>query len=447
MLPDLRLAWRSLRRSPAFTLAALLTLAVGIGANTAILTVVNDVLLRPLPYPHADRLVSLSEYSRAAGDNALALGADNGVSFENFRDWLRRQRTLERIATYRYGLFSLSQQGDPEAILGATVSWDFFDLTGTPPRLGRGFRADEDVPSPPRLVVVNDRIWRQRLGASPDAIGRSLEIDGEPYVVVGVMGPGYEFPGVIPPGATVDLRTVELWMPTHARPVSLRRSDQNFQALGLLKPGVTLELAREDLQRVARELETEYPDANAGKSVAIVPLKERWVAHARPALVVLLAAIGCVLLVACANVANLILARGRARARELAVRTALGATRERLVRQLVVEHLVLAGAGGLAGLFMAWLAVQGVIRLGPANLPRLATLGLDGWSALATIGLTLAAALLVGVVPALRLAGLGAGEDAPRAMGLSPATSRARRLLTADRCARGRAAYGSPLQG
>jgi putative ABC transport system permease protein len=429
MLSDLRFAVRSLLRSPGFTIAALLTLAIGIGANAAVLAVVNAVLLRPLPWPTADRLVTVSEYPRLR-EQVMAEGVDL-VSWPNLEDWRRRQRTFERIVGYRYGLFSLTRAGDPEALLGASVSWDFFAVTGTPPRLGRGFRPEEDIPSPPRVVVISHRIWQERMDGRADAVGRALEIDGQPYTVIGVMDEGYEFPAALPQGITIDVRTAELWIPLLGQRPNDARGNRNFMALGLLRPGVDVATAQDDMNRVARELEQEYPDQNSGQSVRVTLLRERWIGHVRPALLILLGAIASVLLIACVNVANLILARGRTRMRELGVRTALGASPGRLIRQLGVEYLVLAGMGGLLGLFVAWLSLRGLLLLRPENLPRAAAIRLDGWTLLMTAGLTLLTAVLVGLLPTLRLTrGSRLAGDSPRTGGQSPAGTRVRHALT-----------------
>ena len=434
MFSDIRFAFRSLVRSPGFTLAALLTLAIGIGANAAVLAVVNAVLLRPLPYPAADRLVALTEVGRL--QSVLAEGVDV-VSLPNLEDWQRRNRTFDHIVGYQYGLFSLTQAGDPEALLGAGVSSDFFDATDTPPRLGRSFRPEDDGGSPPLHVIISDRLWRERLNAAPDAVGRSLQINGRPYTVIGVMGPGYEFPATIPSGVTVDVRSVELWVPLRTQdPTNVARGNRNYMALGRLRAGVSPRTAQDDLDRIARELSAEYPAENAGQGIGLSLLKDRWVGHARPALLVLLAAIGCVLLVACVNVANLILARGRSRLRELSVRAALGASPQRLIRQLAVENLVLAGMGGVAGLFVAWAGLQGLLWLRPENLPRVEQIGLDGWSLLTTAGLTLLTALLVGLVPALRLArSQSLGIDSARGVSGTRGATRTRQLLTVSQVA------------
>jgi predicted permease len=434
MFSDVRFAFRSLLRSPGFTLAALLTLAIGIGANAAVLAVVNAVLLRPLPYPVADRLVALTEVGRL--QSVLAEGVDV-VSLPNLEDWQRRNRTFDHIVGYQYGLFSLTQADDPEALLGAGVSSAFFDATSTPPRLGRSFRPEDDGASPPLHVIISDRLWRERLNGAPDAVGRSLQINGRPYTVIGVMGPDYQFPATMPSGVTVDVRTVELWVPLRTQdPTNVARGNSNYMALGRLRRGVTPRTAQDDLDRIGRELSAEYPTENAGQGIGMTLLKDRWVGHARPALLVLLAAIGCVLLVACVNVANLILARGRSRLRELSVRAALGASPRRLIRQMAVENLVLAVMGGTAGLFVAWAGLQGLLWFRPENFPRVDRIGLDGWSVLTAAGLTLITALLVGLVPALRLArSQSLGIDSARGVSGARGATRTRQLLTVSQVA------------
>jgi putative ABC transport system permease protein len=394
--------------------------------------VANAVLFRSLPYPVADRMVHLTDVSTGKTTFAMAEGADMGVSIGGFLDWEARNRTLERLAAYRFTLFSITEAGSPEAILGAHVTWDFFATSATPPRLGRAFLEEEDVPSPPKVVIVSDRIWRQRLGARADAIGRTLQIGGQAYTVVGVMSPDYEFPGVIPSGANLDIRTVEMWTPLQTEPLPLTRDNHNLMSIGLIKQGTSLAQVTQDFDRISRELEAEFPRDNAALRVAVIPLKERWVSHVRPAMLVLLGAIGCVLLVACANVANLILARGRGRERELAVRTALGATPSRIARQLLVENLTLAMLGGAAGLFIAWAAIRGIAWLRPENLPRAGQIGLDAVAVVATLGLSLVTAALTGLAPMLRGVGLtrrdafAEGQRGSSSAGMS----RARQALT-----------------
>jgi putative ABC transport system permease protein len=432
MLQDLRYAWRSLRRTPGFTIAALLTLAIGIGANAAMLSVVNAVLLRKLPYPTADRMVVITQYARR-GAGSLGEGTDEGVSYPNFLDYQRRQRTFERIRLYRFWLSSITDAGNPEAVLSVKVSADFLQLTGTPPALGRDVSASDDQPGGPKVVIVSDRIWRQRLGARPDALNGSLQVDGEAYTVIGVMPAGWQFPGVIPSGATIDLRDVEIMLPNQEQPAEAARGNQNFFALGMLKPGISTSQAAEDLERIARELETEYPNHNKGQGASVRSLQEVTVAHIRPTLLVLLGAIGLVLLVACANVANLILARGRSREREIAVRSALGASPGRLTRQLLTENALLALSGGGLGLAVAWVAIRGMVWLRPENLPQAASLRLDAVTVAGALLLSLVTAILVGLAPVIRftrLSGRSALGEGPRTAGSSPGMTRARQVLT-----------------
>jgi len=432
VLSDFRFAVRSLLRTPGFTTAALLTLALGIGANAAMFAVANAVLFRPLPYPVADRMVAITEKQVTGSGEALDASSDFGVSFDTWLDWRRRNRTMERVAAFRFDLLSVTESGDPEAILGAYVGDDFFAASGTPPRLGRAFTPEEIAPTPPRVVIINDRIWRQRLGARADAIGTSLQVNGQAYTVVGVMSPDYVFPGVIPSGANIDVRTVEMYLPLPTAAMGNNRGNHNHFAIGLIRSGVSLTQAREDFDRISRELESEFPATNTGLRVAMTPLKERWVSHVRPAILVLLGAIGCVLLVACANVANLILARGRSRERELAVRTALGATPGRLGRQLLVENLTLSLLGGATGLFIAWAAIQGIVWLGPENLPRAAAIRLDTTGVFVTLAFALATALLTGLAPMVRgmRASRGAAFAETQRGSASGATARARQVLT-----------------
>ena len=384
---DLRYAARTLRRTPTFTLIAVLTLALGIGANTAIFSAVYGVLLRSLPYAHPESLVSVWDGGRSLAE------------FTRVRD---QNRTLERVASYmdRIG-FSLSGSGEPARLVGAAASADLFSVLGVSPALGRGFSQGEDLPGNGAVVVLSDALWRSRFGADPTILGRRLDLDGIPRTVIGVMPPGFWFPR----------RETQLWVPTvldEGKP-GWFWGTYGFFLVGRLRSGSTRDQARADVRGIAERLRIENPVWRPSETyyfngLDVIPLERRIVqSDSRRLLLVLLGAVGMVLLIACANVANLLIARGAARERELSLRTALGAGRARLVRQLVTESVVLAAAGGLAGLGLAFAGVRALVGLLPPDTPRLSDVSLSGWVLAFTVGLSLCAGVAFGLVPALRL--------------------------------------------
>ena len=413
---DLKYGIRMLLRSPMLSLAIIATLALGIGANTAIFSILNSVLLRPLPYAEPDRLVQIQESNPGRGWPEFA------VSAPNFRDWTGRNRVFSAMAACRGRSLNLTGEGDPELIPGAACSADLLPLLGMSPVLGRNFLPEEDRPGgDTRVVLVTHGLWTGRFAADPGIVGRRLTLGGEPFTVVGVLPERFEWVGdaglLTPLGAVTDDS----------------RDNHVLSAFGRLKPGVTLEQAQADMVRVAADLEREYGDTNAGWGVLIRGLLDAAIGDTfQRAIWVLAGAVGFVLLIACANVTSLLLARAGARQREMAVRMALGAGRPRLVRMLLTEWTLLALVGGGAGLLLAGFGVDLVRALDPGTLPRLDEIRVDGSALAFTFALSLLASLVFGLAPALQVSRAGlhdALKEGTRGAGLR--RTRGRRLLVA----------------
>ena len=395
MLDDLRFAVRQLVKNPSFTIIAVFALALGIGANTAIFSVVNAVLLRPLPYPHSEELVLLRE--RLAGPGGFESGS---VSYLNYLDWRASQRTFIDLGLVRAEDVNLSEAdaaSPPERIRAARVTANYLSILRVPPRLGRDFAEKDDQPGAAKVVLISERLWRNRFGALPLALGQRLNVDGVPREIVGVVSERVRFPrdcDIVVPLA--DLRADHDFLS--------RGNHEAFSSLGRLKPGATLQQASADLDIIASDLAQRYPDSNTGRRVTAKLLLEFAVGEYRPLLHLLLGAVGCVLLIACSNVANLLLARGLSRSRELAVRAALGASRWRLVRQVLVETGLIAVLGGcLAALIGLW-SLDTIRAIAPANVPRFQETSIDASVLLFTTGVAVFATFLVGIWPALRVA-------------------------------------------
>ena len=388
---DIRFALRSLRRQPAFTAIVVITLALGIGANTAIFSVINSVLLTPLPYREPHRLVMMWE-TRPGSDRPL-------VSYPNFVEWRQRQRGFEDVGVYYpWASFTMTGQGDAERVDGALVSGNYLQLLGVRPALGRLVTPADDAPGSARVALLDNGFFQSRFGGDRSVLGRTLVLDDEAYTVV----------GVLPPDVRVSYRAGDQ-NPDVVLPVGLfakdaaynRRGHPDLFAVGRLKPGVTVEQALSDLQRVSAELRAEYPRENAGLGSAGAPIMDMVVRFIKPALQILMAAVGLVLLIACANVTNLVLSRSAARQREFALRTALGASRGRIVRQVLTESVVLALVGGALGVGIAVAGVRLLVTL-QRGAPRMADSHVNMPALLFTLGLSLLTGLLFGLAPALQ---------------------------------------------
>lgn len=408
MITDLRYALRTLLKSPGFTAVAVLTLALGIGANTAIFSVINAVLLAPLPYPQPDRIMTLNEFSN---------GTNTAVAFPDYLDWRSSNTVFDELAISRRESHNLSVAGrQPEHVGTACVTANFFQVIGLLPALGRTFTEAEDKVGGPALAVISDGIWQRVFQKDPSVLGRTVSLDNQPFTVIGVMPAAMSSPGA-----------VDIWLPIMRRSPAWenRAWHPMIFGWGRLKAGVSVDQARAEMKAIAARLEKQYPETNAGQTVVVTPLLESLVGDYRKNLFLLLSAVGLVLLIACANLANLFAARGAARAREFAIRSAVGAQRAQIVRQLLIESLVIALLGGGVGFIFAVWGRDGLIALGPAGVERFHQIAFDG----RVLGFTFLLACLTSVVfglwPALHLsrpdlqlalkAGGHGSSDSPRA--------------------------------
>ncbi len=397
---DLRFAFRQLRKSPGFTLVAVLALALGIGANTAIFSVVNAVLLKPLPFPEPDRLVAFGAFDKRSFDPAAPL---NTLSFPEFFDLRTRNHTFSELAAFREKGFAFSDETEVQNLRGQRVTGNFFATLGVQPALGRGFQVeDEKAGGGPNglSVVLSDEFWRRQFNRDPKVLGRQLTLDRQTFTVVGVMPAGFQYPIQAEPNDIYITTAIDA-VPAGGRPALTEQRDNGLlRSVGRLRPGVSLEQASADMHAQAALLEKEHPDTNSNWDYLVRPLRDYLVANVRVALLVLTGSVVCVLLIASVNVANLLLARASARVREIAVRLAIGAGRGRIVRQLLTESLLLAVIGGALGLVIALWGTQALIALVPKGIPRAASIQLDTPVLLFTLAISFATGIIFGVAPA-----------------------------------------------
>ena len=415
---DIRYGFRMLCRTPGFTAAALFTLTLGIGANTAIFTVVDAVLLKPLPYADPDRLVMVGDLRPD--------GSMSGAGFATVSDWRERSRSFDQLAMMRLWMPTLVSQGEGERLPAVRVSWNYFDVLGARMALGRGFTADDDRADAWRVAVLSDHLWRRRFGADPSIVGRTVALQDQDYRVIGVMPASFE-----PLDAQRFFNTAaEIWVPIGNDQAGCRRRCRPTFGVGRLRPGVTIAGARAEINDIHDQLRREYPAEYEAGATAVVSMREALTGHVRTALYVLLAAVGFVLLIACANVANLLLARSVTRAREIALRAALGAGRARIVRQLLTESLLLGAGGALGGLFVAIAAVRGLAAIAPVTLPRLEHAAIDARVLAFTAAIAVLTSVVFGLVPAWRAGGVDASRTlAMDSRGSVGGRSRARAVL------------------
>jgi putative ABC transport system permease protein len=393
LLQDLRYGARMLRKNPGFTIVAVLTLALGIGANTAIFSVVNGVLLRPLPFRDPSRLVLIAEKSSFPIIS---------TSRENYLDWRDQSHSFESMEATRGGSITLTGAGEPERLNVRMATAGLFPMLGINAQIGRTFLPEEDRAGGTPVALLSYGLWQRRFGGSPDIIGKTIDLDLQPYTVVGILPSGFQI-----------LQPADVFLPFMPWAKTLP-DDRNWHPgiipLARLKQGVSKEQARAEMVGITKRLERQYPDYNTGTSADVVGLHDQIVQNARPALLLLLGAVSFVLLIACANVANLLLARAASRGREVAIRTAMGAGRGRVIRQLLTESVLLSLAGGLIGVLIAWVAVGLLLKIAAGSVPQGVPIGLDPWVLAFTAVISLITGLLFGIVPALRTAKLDLRE-------------------------------------
>ena len=400
MLSDLRFALRMLVKSPGFTAIAILTLALGIGANTAIFSVVNALLLKPLPFPRPQELVAFGMTDTRFKGEQTSLGS---LSYPDFFDFRDQNHTLASIAAFNDRSYALTTEQGATSVHGVKASAEFFDVLGVKPVIGHAFsRDDEQAGGGPGgfKVIISDNSWRQYFGGDPNVIGRTVELNRQLHTIIGVMPPRFQYPIQSDPVEFYVTIAEDAATPDGGKPMMQERGSHSLEAIGRLKPNTSIEQAQADLSSIAANLEKQYPNTNSYFGVRFKPLREELIGDVRTALYVLFGAVVCVLLIANANVANLLLARALVRGKEIALRAAVGASRARIVRQLLTESLLLAGFGGLCGLLVAQWGTEALIKTVPQNIPRISTIQLDGAVLAFTILVSLGTGIVFGLVPA-----------------------------------------------
>ena len=390
LMSDLKHAFRSLRKNPAFTIAAVIVLALGIGANTAIFSIVNGVLLRPLPYEKPNELVQLwhtPPQRQFPGMKQFSLSA------ANYLDWEQQNDVFQQSAIYASERFRLTGSGEPQEVSAARVEPTFFSVLGVRALMGRTIASDDNQPGKEHVVVLSHRAWQAQFGGDPHIVGRNIQLNNQAYTVIGIMPPTFDKPG-----------WATMWTPLVWEPVEKTiRGEHHFLAVARLKPGVSLQQAQANLDTIASRLAQQYPADNAGWGAQVMSLREETIGDVRRPLYILLGAVGFVLLIACANVANLMFAKTLDRRKEIAIRTALGANRGRIIRQVLGEAVLLSVIGGACGLAVAHFATKLVVNFLGSSLPRLNEIGLDGAVLAFTFGVAIVTGVIAGVMPAWRM--------------------------------------------
>lgn len=418
LLQDLKYGLRLLRRSPAFTLAAGLVLALGIGANTAIFTVVNAILLRPLPFPDAGRLMQVWHVPPAKSFPGVTRFA---VSAANYLDWKARNQAFQQMAIYTFNSFSISGKGQPETVNSGAVSSDFFSVFQVQPKLGRVFTADEDQPGHNNVVILSYPFWQSHFGSDPKVVGQTINLDGRSCTIVGVMGPKFRRPGF-----------AQIWTPLAMTDKErVVRGEHHYLVIARLKPDVPLKQAQAELDTISHNLEQQYPEDDKGWGAVAVPLRDEMVGDMRPALLVLIGAVALVLLIACANVANLVLAKTLVRHKEIAIRTALGARRSRVLQQMLSETVLLSIFGGALGLYLAHFGVSLIVHFFSNDLPRGIEINVDTWVLVFTLVASVLAGILAGVAPAWRFTRINVNDALKQGLGRTGSDSGGNRTRTA----------------